>query len=411
MRRWLRVVLPGSEVLAIFLGVYALFEAFYWFERVVLGAVPGQELTRIRDLVVLAAAVHYGLARVTRFHPLYDNSYREWLEKTPWTAARPLPVGPVHLVPQDAIVVLGLTLMTLPRLASHPAMVPLGFLCGYLAAQALSLWPTGAKPFAYAVAFGLGLVVRFWSMPLVALGIAAALYVPAYLGLRHSLRRFPWDVPGFFRLSWWKSLQNPTGEHDLQGPRQQILGWPYDRLTPRPDPPSISGLDASLISLLAGWWIYAIAAFFIDAAGAAAQPQVFVWWLVPVSFGLLAIGAGIRSTLYCWAHKPPISVWGRIRTFRWIIPGYDRAVMAPAAALVLPQVALLIAALVLPHGLVSPAVLCALPVTIGLLILLSGQPPLRRWLLTGQHRIVPGYTKNKTLPALTGDYFDEVIEI
>ena len=50
---------------------------------------------------VVAAAV-YGLRRLLPFHPTVARGYADWLAGTPWRPGRPLPLGPPHLVWEDA---------------------------------------------------------------------------------------------------------------------------------------------------------------------------------------------------------------------------------------------------------------------------------------------------------------------
>ena len=64
--------------------------------------------------------------------------------------------------------------------------------------------------------------------------------------------------------------------------------------------------------------------------------------MLPVLFLLLepAILFLLRVHFYLYSgYADPISLWGRIRTLRWIVPGYDQVflVAAPASGWPLPR--------------------------------------------------------------------------
>ena len=52
---------------------------------------------------LIAGAVLLGFYRVIAFHPYFRADYLRWLKSTPWTVRKPLPVGPVELVPEDGL--------------------------------------------------------------------------------------------------------------------------------------------------------------------------------------------------------------------------------------------------------------------------------------------------------------------
>jgi hypothetical protein len=92
-----------------------------------------------------------------------------------------------------------------------------------------------------------------------------------------------------------------------------------------------------------------------------------------------------RLLLYCIGYSPPISLRGRIRTFRWIIPGYDQVFVAPLLTLLVGGVLpLVLSRQGLDEILVMP--LCA---TLALLATLTVPPSLFQWRLTGHHRMTP----------------------
>jgi hypothetical protein len=133
------------------------------------------------------------------------------------------------------------------------------------------------------------------------------------------------------------------------------------------------------VSLLAGWWLYAVASLSSD-------PEVRRGIVLMVDGSAVAFLVLGRLAIYCTGYAPPISLWGRLWTFRWIVPSYDKVFLAPLAvvliSLLVPEVATL-------HGL-EPDVAVPLSLSLALLAGLSLGPSLLNWRLTGRHRLVPG---------------------
>jgi hypothetical protein len=317
MRRWFRVVLPSSPYFATCVVGYLLIEmtrAFcLWYWGV--GDVD-EMLRRLGGIWVCVTAVSFGASRVFKFHPLFHADYRRWLKSTPWNFRQPLPVGPIHLVPQD--VAIALLLMAMAWDHEIPVLrIPLAFLAGYLIALDFSLWFTGAKQQAYLVAFGLGLVLHLRANPAVTLVAAAGVYGLGFVGLRRSLERFPWTLPEV----WNTGFANMAGAQDLTeyfGAKK--TGWPCDEISPRRPSIGIGYADALAVSLLAGWWVYVLMS---TVAPMNQAPFAFVAAHVMSPIALF------RAGIYCNRHDSPISLWGRLWTGRWIIPGYDVVLVAP----------------------------------------------------------------------------------
>src|SRR5262249_4966554 len=156
--------------------------------------------------VLVIGTVSYAVWRVQAYHPLYQPAYQTWLAATPWTSRQPLPLGPVHLVPQDVLLVGAAVLLGWlygDRWAQH---LPQVFLVAYLSYLGTSLFLTGAWPWGYTVAFGLGLAIWLWHDWPASLLAALLTYAVAYLGLRRSLAHFPWTTP-------WSPLLGMVGVH------------------------------------------------------------------------------------------------------------------------------------------------------------------------------------------------------
>jgi len=373
VRSWLRVVLPPPWAVAILVVLYGVPEACrVWQMRAYGFADINEHFLRLRTIITGMAAVAYALFRALAFHPAFRNEYCKWLAATPWDHRKPLPLGPIHLVPQDVLVLLLLTAMAYlsPERLYLPSIL---FLGAYLAALCLSFWTTGLVWTGYATAFGLCLIVRLAADPWAALAVAAIMYPLAYAGLRQSLAQFPWqETPLAVRLERAISLQT-----DRDQPNLKVMGWPWDRLRPtQPHEAGISYRDGILASLLCGWWLYSVIANISDRE---AQFEI-----AAACYTLGLIGAAVvRLAVYSLHYWPPISLWGRIWTFRWIIPGYDRVFLAP-----LCTAAVGVAAPIALNWLGLPWEI-SFPVSVSLVLLaaLNLGPTLLSWRMTGRHRI------------------------
>ena len=166
----LRIILPPLPVIILFGVIYLMLEVPVLIAQWRWGGPP--PLARPGLAVVSFAAAAYGVYRVVAFHPFYRPDYRTWLAHTPWTVAKSLPVGPVAFVWEDLVVLAGFVLLTLAQPLLDPVRLASFCLLAYLVALALTLWPTGAGVFGYAVAFGIGLGVRLFLDPWACLAAA-----------------------------------------------------------------------------------------------------------------------------------------------------------------------------------------------------------------------------------------------
>jgi hypothetical protein len=312
----------------------------------------------------------YGLLRVVVTHPFFQQDYRRWLELTPWTVEKPLPNGPVEIVWEDGLVLGGLILLYLSQPFPNSVRVINVFLIVQLLAIAWTCLGTGVAPFGYLVLFGLGLAVRFYPRPWTFFAIAAATYLVAYEGLRRSLSRFPWPP-------WdWIVINLGTDPERGIGP---ACGWPHDRILrdiAHAERIRLNRLDALLVSLLIGFWLFCAESLIADPKDRAVLPALGLW-AVPVL-------ATQRLAIYAKGLGPPISLLGRIRTGRLIIPGHDRIYVAPLLTiLAVPAVIGPSWAAGLPQEISLP-----IAVTVAFAVALLTPPRLREWRLTAPDRMV-----------------------
>ncbi|MEX0727434.1 MAG: hypothetical protein WEB58_23000 [Planctomycetaceae bacterium] len=428
-RKWMRVVLPPTEYVALFLMAYAIVASIgYW----ILGRYPDASAPNnalmARDIAVAMGAMAYGAFRAIAFQPAYREEYLRFIKQKPWSPEKPLPLGPIPLVWQDIVV----ALFFLALVAHQPVLPPVRILyCGlmaYMLCPTLVYLQCQLWKYFYAVVFGIGLSILFWSTPMLSFGVLLAVYLIAYLGIEPLLTTFyETDVDDF---PFWSSLGLNSNNRKAALKRvERLAGWPFDALAPKA--PSIflfshgvHGIPTHhgvLASLLAGWWVFAIAVPVFDRmelapqGGAESAPipravRTVVHeirspvhlklarnaspGLVGLNFYLFIALAGTRISFYFKGHHPPIDLGGRLLTGRWIIPKYDTIFVSPLCTLLAAFTPLPLTAWL---GL-SP--LFASPISISLMVLctLNLGPKRVDWLLTAPCRIVPSVDyKNKQL--------------
>jgi hypothetical protein len=373
---WLRVVWPPwfSLVLAVIImaGFQAIFLWLEWITREPFFSMHDLDAKRVWMALLVLYGAAYALYRVIAFHPALRPEYHTWLSATPWTSQRPLPLGPVHLVLQDVILVAIACVLGWPRLQWDALVLVVGFLMTYLVALGALHAATGARGWAYAIGFGIGLMMLYVRDPLVVVGAAAMTYGFAYLGLRAALAGFPWEQHNFG--AHLKKYQGPPAA------RNSGLGWPFDHMSPCTK--KVSGIalrDALLLGGLAGWWFFAISYQLRYTVGA-------VGGRYTVLCGAIAVAVVGRIMVYCVCYVPPINLAGRLAHGRLIIPGYDQVFVAPLLTILVGLVAWLVPAVT---GVDS---LLVTPLAFALVwwVILGMGPSLRTWRLSGNHRISPG---------------------
>lgn len=389
-------VWPPAILIGLFIFIYCLVSVCFWlvdrsFPGSTMSTFERYELIQFRSVILGFAAGVYAVYRLVRFHPACNRAYAGWLKLSPWTANRPLPAGPVHLVWQDAAVVGALTAIAIWH--HVPAYFPAAvFILVYLALFTLLLafthqwgpslalgflWPALALPPALILPRVQCLpdVVR---MDLLMLGILAVIICVVWYGHRRSLRAFPWE----FIKAPSRSLSH--GEIRIQGlgmpsgsGTQHNLGWPYLMLSPKVQPPAISQRTNLALGALAGWWSFCI---FCCMKANEADPMPGG---VILFFAILA--AVVRLGVYAIGVATPFNILGRITTGQILVPGFDKIFATPLAVVA----AAIIGNIIINHsGAWYPVVE---PIVISVLwwVLFGGGPTLRSWALTGQFRLRP----------------------
>jgi hypothetical protein len=111
-RRWLRVVLPIDQLAYIVLAVLLALTSV----RLIRDRGPDDELAIWQIYVVYGSTILYAAFRAIYFHPVENRRYGNWLADSPWKYPQPLPLGPLQLVWQDALLILGFV----PKRSNEP---------------------------------------------------------------------------------------------------------------------------------------------------------------------------------------------------------------------------------------------------------------------------------------------------
>ncbi|MEO1237635.1 MAG: hypothetical protein AAFX76_12680 [Planctomycetota bacterium] len=411
----------------------ALYAGSYGYEWVLLESGDSAVAIVVRFFLVSGTALAYGFQRARGTHPLSRPGYAGWLATTPWTSSRPLPFGPVLLTWFDAAVVgvlggllvIGVTVTGSGPLAGGGSGGGSGGgeveliegVVGSLWAVSQTLGGWGA-PWVPWWLFATGWVsvlflgghvfpalaqlrgrpwerravlalVPFTVSPSVDLLQALAALVAATAvnqwGQRRVLERLPYDEVGMDK--------DPA--EDLAQQAEALTGSTFGGVGPRSNepPPGVAALLAN--RAIVSWWLWTVADIGLASRGGAAGfAQVLVdgwgealagetmaplvlWW---VWVAALTIG---RIGKYRGGFGPPISLKGRLRTGRLVLPRYDQVWLGPLALIVTGEVG--------PGVLVAAGLpMAAVPgagVFLLLVVLRFFPPSLETWRYTGQHHV------------------------
>ena len=370
--RWNRLVFPPWWAIASFLLIYLFFDGHYlyvgrWLDM----PRDAEQFVRGRWLAVGAAGVLFAFCRLS-VHPAHRREYRDWLACSPWIVGKPLPLGPVHLIPQDGLI-LGALLLMMRTTGMELIWVVFAFLFAYELGMAGTLLITGERWTAYGLLFGLSIAIRLVPAGAAAIAVLVLLYPLTYLAHVRCLVRFPWRTKTALQFDIRRATLGSPSRPSLGN---QSLGFPYQYLAPKQEVPAMNLGEGTVLSLLAGAWGHAL---IVNGTDLDARTTIAVMFcLIP-----LLIAATNRLIRYCGNYWPPISLMGRLATGRYIIWRYDRVLVAPLLALLVAAAGWLLFLRTqanLTWGM--PAIL-----TLGLWLNLNLGPRLLAWRLTGGHRL------------------------
>lgn len=356
----------------VMLEMVSRFALAYWTGSSILASSLPQ--LEVQGTLILVIAVLYAALRVYFSHPLFDSGYRQTLLVIPWSLRSRLPKGPVYPVWQDALCLLVLTTLYFRGVTGIACLWPMVYMfTAYSALLCATFFLTGPKWAAYSLVFLFGVPLLDFFNPVV-WSVTSILYVSiAWVGLRISMNRFPWD----FERIWEKFVEiflkgNKTNTTRLPWPDNLLF---YDKIF------SFTRVDKSVLSLLVGWYgylyVYLLFEGRTDLGFATHKP----FWRVFVVFSIFC--ALFRVAMYIRGHAAPISLLARPLTGRLIIPRYDQIFVTPALAVLfaIGMPYLFSNAIFLQH-ILFPATL-----SVFVWILLMGGPSMENWRLTGAHRL------------------------
>jgi hypothetical protein len=295
-----------------------------------------------------------------------------WLRLTPWTHKKPLPLGPVHPVWQDVVVIGALTAIARWRLKESTFAPLITFGSTYLSLMTMVLLWTRR----WAVGVVLGFLWPALMLPqLNATGfylLLTAIVVVIWYGHRQSLRAFPWTTQDQPVKPPVSILQKEIQPVSATGAPAHV-GWPLTAIGPKIKIISISTRTAFWLSALFAWWSFCA----IECARDEFPPEL----LILFSF----IAAALRFVAYCSYVVTPFNIWGRLVSGRFIVPGFDKVFVTPLAVILISIAGAIV---IRRSGAWYPA---AESVVIGLLwfVLFSGGPTRKNWVLTGYVRFQP----------------------
>lgn len=341
----------------------------------------------LRDGILFVLAVMYAGYRVAAFHPMLLPDYREWLMRTPWRWPRPLPFGPVHLVSQD-LSLLGV-LISIQQFGGvfSPHAVPLAFLVTYTAGIAVATWRTGACGWAYFVAALLGIPLVLCMRPVESLLAALVATVIAFIATQVTLARFPWTGPAWVMHGDARSMKEAQ-ERKVS----ELIGWPWNQMAPVSPRLRIPRFDAISLSLLGGWLFWVVGELFVEIQfggnrlGNNQRAGVAQFLMSKGIFWTMMVIVIRRIAIYIYGRRPPLTLFGRMFTGRWIIPSYDQILLAPIMVVVLASAG---GTLVWWPGNPAPLATAGVVEAVLLLVGLTAGPSLEAWRLTASHRVVP----------------------
>ena len=370
-------VWPPSWLIAGFMLIYGGFNCAIWLVEKMTGYETGHlpEIAKLRAVLLQIAAVAYAVFRLARFHPACNRAYAVWLKLTPWNASNPLPLGPIHPVWQDAVVITVIGAIAMWHAGVDPLIALTAFGFGYLGMLTVLvavtrrwvalvimgfLWPAFLLP-----------AVRGWIMAANVL----AIMVVVWIAHRNALKAFPWPfvpqqapvaAPSVLQMS----IDIPVLSTQL---RKSNEGWPLVSLSPKFHCPSFPFRAALAVSTLGGWWIYCALVYSKESL----PPEALIFPAICIAF--------FRLMIYCGGIAAPLNILGRIASGRLVVPRHDQVFATPLLAVL---ISVLGAILLRRTDAISPATIAGLSALI-LYVLFAGGPVMRTWLLTGLHRFQP----------------------
>jgi hypothetical protein len=266
------------------------------------------EITHCRLGLLSFWAAVLGFSRIGSHHPGCDRSYLKWLALTPWKFGKPLPRGPMFMNFMDGIILAVLTLLAYLNGNYHTPAPLVAYLGAYTLIAMLHLLIAKKNNYILAFLFILPLAIYPHSNINITFLVVVILYGLAHAGTISWLKEFPWNTS-----IWNYDQRKKLLDTALKG---TMLNGHYKLLRVVDFNSAIKKGEALTVCLLVTWWLHVANNFFVDS--------ILLFYSISV-FG----AALIRFVAYASNCEPPINLWTRVFTRRFIIPGYDKVMIAP----------------------------------------------------------------------------------
>lgn len=313
--------------------------------------------------MLVLLSFYCGVSRVWLSHPIFNRKYHQFLCLSPWQLGKPLPNGSIYLIWPDIIVIIFLTSLSILFPIVHFLLPAVFFIIGYLVCLTVAFLLSVQTQWLCLMLSLWALIVCPGRSDLYYFLVLLIMYGFGILGIRTYLNGFPWNT-----RYWTLDL---IKEFKRKAIRRSIIQWPYSHL-------NIYHLKT--ISLPGKLFITML--FFLCIHSLVRSNSNFSG-LIVFYFELTMMIVMIRVTVY-FRLLPPISLWGRIWTCRWILPQYDKIFVAPIIIVLISCFG--------PWFLtflgITPTLNYELILAINLFLSLILPPSLMKWQFTGPHRIV-----------------------
>ncbi|MFK5923835.1 MAG: hypothetical protein QM496_16780 [Verrucomicrobiota bacterium] len=287
----------------------------------------------------------------------------DWLKTSPWTLGKTLPWGDFQIGLPEGIILLVIDAL-LHFLVDWPFGITLYlFACYYFGRLYLSSLHEAAPQDFFAT--GIVLAIPLLFIPYFSWLIIPVFFICAMITIHAQKQN--WKL--------WVGLDGDLHEAiKITGKKEQV-GWPFCTIVEVTDE-EISSNNKLLNLLLSCWvfiWIFTLIRLFPVEEGV----QIMNFWYIPTFFFAL-----IHRVAYSTIGTSPISLLGRIKLRKFIIPDYDKVYLAPVFSILGGIIMYLVASsLGNIHGLAE-----SLAIATSLQIILSARPTIREWTYTGQYQ-------------------------
>jgi len=386
MLRRIRAILPTPwlEFQAAFWMVALLGAVLFVLGKVAVFSWLGDGLGKfLLGFGPISMLVMFGGARPIMHHPAFRDSYAGWLRLTPWNPSMPLPfAGPAWAWPDFTILFSAFALGLINEaLDTHnvfkPGLLVMLYVHPYLLVSAFTLLIVRSRAIGLLMLFlyPLLFVALFWSG--LSYILAFGLILLSIYGQRISFKQFPWDEKPEAKL---RSEMAFEADSDQQRPSPTSIMLPVPYLISlfplRPRRFRTSFLI--LTPLLFAWWTGVVAwlAKASDRITVGDEGAEMVEQLQRNGAFIVFAVAVVRILRFEIGTRSPLNIFGRIATFRFIIPSHDKKYLPSLLGL----------AFFMPLRDIQPFELFLTIYLIAVWLILLLPPSYESWVLTGNYR-------------------------